>query len=1197
MIMRDRWKTRAHRGARSRGPGEAPTGARSGARCTERFPSRPAPVTASDPLRVGSQPMRPLVGRNLGAGNIRLPASSYFLPIMVRGVGFGPGREPKVCLEEPPIRPASLVRKKRIPPSGSAPSSRIFAWGRIESVRGPIAILLLAALVVPALAVPGGAFREMARPTGDLRPNGGGGTAFPADGRSLSTSSSPAWFGSPPTPGDRMGSSLAYDPSVGELFLSGGWTGASHQADGAWWLNGTSWQPVASGSITPPATGWAAATYDDTLHAFLQFGGTEDPTGLVANRTWSYADGNWTEIPGSQMPAINDSAMAYDPTLGADILYGGSFLLSGRPFCNGTTYEFASGSWNVLFPPGSPANPPGGECHPLMAWDPTLGKMILLAQSGTWELTNTSWQVLGVTGFPSGFNPSALVFDVAADGLLVFGERATGSVETLELENGRWSSLATSGGSAPVLEWAPAAYDPAVRAVVFYGGEQTWSGSNVSDVTWLFNGTSGNWTRLGPPPLSNAAIAFDSTRNETVVFGGASVRTPPGGSPQVIRTNETWIYRYGIWRNATRPGHAAPPPRSDAAIVDDPAEGGVLLFGGLSSNGTALGDTWVYGRSGWEELANLTVSPGPRWGASIAYNSSGGYVLLFGGENATTYLGDTFEFTGGRWIRETAVGGPSARAGAGLTFDAAPLGGLLLFGGTNQSALSPSSAYADTWSYGATGWAERFPAASPPNRTAATLTWDPSLDEVVLFGGVAGAPLGPDLAPVAGFNDTWVYVNNTWTEILPPGSPPPLFGAAATYDPTTGGLLLFGGVNLLDRAPDPDLRWFGSPATLSASISVLPSQTDLGLNQTFQETISGGVAPYFVDWTFGDGTDANGSVLARSYRATGQYNVTIQVADSAGHSVRERTPVTIHPDPVVTSVLATPSPTELGWPTRLVAEISGGTAPIAITWAFGDGGRGTGNPVLHVFPLIASTPVVVWANDSVGMSASYYLTVDVMAHLLVQALASPQVTDIGVPVEFTATAQGGIPPVTYSWNFADGTTGSGEYVAHVFVAPGNYPVELWGNDSAGVLSVARVTIAVVEPPAVVLGISPAKPHVATPLALTANITGGVGPYTVDWNFGDGSQTVGSGKAVYAYSSPGEYRIVATAIDSMGVRGVGVLVVNVTAVPPPGGLNSTPHPVSPKSSSPGYLLPLLGLTGGAIAVAVIAVAYWTRRRKG
>ncbi|MHB8352473.1 MAG: PKD domain-containing protein, partial [Thermoplasmata archaeon] len=700
-----------------------------------------------------------------------------------------------------------------------------------------------------------------------------------------------------------------------------------------------------------------------------------------------------------------------------------------------------------------------------------------------------------------------------------------------------------------------------------------------------------SWSRIGPPPVANAAMAFDPTANETVVFGGVSWQFPPGTSAVAERSNQTWIYRDGTWHNATVAGVPTPSPRSDAAFAEDPAVGGLLLFGGLSQNGSALGDTWIYANGSWKALANLSLSPSARWGASLAYNVSGRYLLLFGGRNATGYLGDTFEFASNRWTQTMTSRAPSPRSEAGLAYDAGSSGGLILFGGTNESIVSPSPAFSDTWSFGPTGWVQRHPATAPPNRTATALTADPSLGGLILVGGTPSPSLVPDQLPPVGFNDTWVYVNGTWSELTASGALPPLFGAAATYDPSSGGFLLFGGVNLEDRAPSPDMRWFGIPSSLTETGSAVPPQTDVGRNVTLAVTPSGGIGPYFIDWNYGDGSVSNGSTSIHAYRHAGEVNATALIVDSAGQSSWYRVMVTIHPDPTVGSVLVTPPLVEVGWPTRLQAQFTGGTAPFSIAWEFGDGLRGTGNPVLHQFPLIETASVTVWVNDSVGMSAVGHAAVVVDSMLSVQPLASPTVTDVGVAVEFTAAARGGVPPVNYSWNFDDGTVAPGQYVSHAFNSPGNYSVELWGNDSVGVLATSRVQIRVVGPPVVTIAARPSDPRVGTPITLTANISGGVGPYSVDWNFEDGTQSIGSGTAQYAYTSPGQYRVVATAIDSLGVRGMAFLLVNVSAAQ-----NSTqviPHTGSSAGSDVPWLLLTLG-AGAGVALIIVGVVIYRRR---
>jgi len=54
---------------------------------------------------------------------------------------------------------------------------------------------------------------------------------------------------------------------------------------------------------------------------------------------------------------------------------------------------------------------------------------------------------------------------------------------------------------------------------------------------------------------------------------------------------------------------------------------------------------------------------------------------------------------------------------------------------------------------------------------------------------------------------------------------------------------------------------------------------------------------------------------------------------------------------------------------------------------------------------------------------------------------------IGDNVNFTATASGGTPPYSFSWNFGDGQTGIGQVAFHTFTSPGSYTVRVNVTDS------------------------------------------------------------------------------------------------------------------------------------------------------
>src|SRR5437867_4408127 len=54
----------------------------------------------------------------------------------------------------------------------------------------------------------------------------------------------------------------------------------------------------------------------------------------------------------------------------------------------------------------------------------------------------------------------------------------------------------------------------------------------------------------------------------------------------------------------------------------------------------------------------------------------------------------------------------------------------------------------------------------------------------------------------------------------------------------------------------------------------------------------------------------------------------------------------------------------------------------------------------------------------------------------------------GVPVSFSAAASGGVSPYSFSWNFGEGSTGSGSSITHTCSTQGNYTVTLEVQDSA-----------------------------------------------------------------------------------------------------------------------------------------------------
>ena len=161
---------------------------------------------------------------------------------------------------------------------------------------------------------------------------------------------------------------------------------------------------------------------------------------------------------------------------------------------------------------------------------------------------------------------------------------------------------------------------------------------------------------------------------------------------------------------------------------------------------------------------------------------------------------------------------------------------------------------------------------------------------------------------------------------------------------------------------------------------------------------------------------------------------------------------------------------------------------------------------------------------------------------------------VNTPVSFTATAAGGTLPYTYSWNFGDSNTGTGITTTHTYTSTATYTVTLTVTDGAGGSAKSTKTVQVSPIPALTASFTftPTQPTTGQSVAFSGTATGGVSPYTQNWNFGDGVTATGQ-SPTHTYTNSGTYTVGLNITDTAGTH---TSTSQSITISPPGVLSAS-----------------------------------------
>lgn len=183
---------------------------------------------------------------------------------------------------------------------------------------------------------------------------------------------------------------------------------------------------------------------------------------------------------------------------------------------------------------------------------------------------------------------------------------------------------------------------------------------------------------------------------------------------------------------------------------------------------------------------------------------------------------------------------------------------------------------------------------------------------------------------------------------------------------------------------------------------------------------------------------------------------------------------------------------------------------------------------------------------------------------------SRSTADVGQTVAAGGSASGGTPPYTCAWNAGGAAVlGTACSTAITVSSAGSFPIHAYVVDSNLDYAEGQASVDTSPAPTVALAASASSVLLGKSLTLTPTVTGGLGPFAVNWTgLPPGcAPTTTVGNLTCTPTAAGTYIVTVAATDANGARAGGVVVLTVDA-----GILGAPTP----------------LVSALIAVLVIAV---------
>ena len=147
--------------------------------------------------------------------------------------------------------------------------------------------------------------------------------------------------------------------------------------------------------------------------------------------------------------------------------------------------------------------------------------------------------------------------------------------------------------------------------------------------------------------------------------------------------------------------------------------------------------------------------------------------------------------------------------------------------------------------------------------------------------------------------------------------------------------------------------------------------------------------------------------------------------------------------------------------------------------------------------------------------------------------ATPDPTKVGYSTSFNVTVSGGVAPYSYDWDFGDENSSTDATPTHTYAAANTYNVTVTVTDFLGNEDECSFEL-VVSPPLSLsaCGADPAPTKVGHSTDFSVVVTGGIGPYSYGWDFGDENNSTDA-TPTHTYATANTYNVTVTVTDFLG----------------------------------------------------------------